>query len=120
MYADYAYYRAEYGGGQVPEDAYPFIGRQASRVLDALTFGRIYGPYAASDEVRMACCAVAEVLYDARESGGREVARERLDAMEVAYAAGAPGIHRQCLDAARLYLWRTGLLSLCVRRAERC
>lgn len=116
MYAAWADYVEEYGGVAVPEAAFDRVCRRAGDWLDALTFGRIDGVYAATAAVRKACCAVCDVLYADELAGGQAVARERLDSYEVAYAAGAgESLARRALRAARVYLWRTGLLSMAVK-----
>lgn len=115
-YADWADYVDEYRGSAVPEAAFAAVCERAGAWLDALTFGRIDRVYAGTAAVRMACCAVCDVLHAHEEAGGRDVARERLDSYEIAYAGGdAAPLRARVLAAARLYLWRTGLLSQAVR-----
>lgn len=117
VYADFTFYEQDYFGEKVPRRQFARMAARASRWLDMLTFGRIDGVYAGCVDVRMACCAMADVLYDAQE---RRIARERLDAYEVAYERGEDGegtLAARLLEAARVYLWRTGLLSLAVAYA---
>lgn len=116
-YADWVFYEAGFLGVVVPQEAFERVAARASRWLDMLTFGRIDAVYGACDAVRMACCAVCEVLYAAEEDGGRVVSRERLDTAEVAYAqTETVSMKRRVLEAARVYLWPTGLLSMAVKR----
>lgn len=62
MYADYAYYAGVYGGTAVPEDAWPRVSAQADAYIDRLTFGRLHHGWPVTDAVKMACCAVADVV----------------------------------------------------------
>lgn len=113
-YADYDYYQTKYLGEWVPQGAFGRLAREASRILDELTFGRISPAYARQECVQMACCAMVDVLHKAREDQ-RRVLREKLDGYEVAYEPGeGKALGRQLLEAARTYLWQTGLLSLAV------
>lgn len=106
------FYVEVYHGCVVEEADFARLMGRAVRVLDALTFGRIDRVYAACEDVKLACCAVMEVLAEEEAHGGQVVSRERLDAYEVAYQAEAGrSLKRRCLDAAGVYLWRTGLLS---------
>lgn len=115
-YADWAFYGGTYGGQAVPEADFARVAERASRALDMLTLGRIDRTYARCRAVRMACCAVCDVLWEAQGDGGRVVRREKLDGYEVEYGAGDDDrLGRRIFTAARAYLWRTGLLSLYVR-----
>lgn len=116
MYADYAFYQEVYQGEAVPAESYPRIAARASRCLDGLTFGRIDRVYAGCADVKMACCQMADVLWE-QEEAQEEVARERLDAYEVAYVQREmASLKKRLTDAAQTHLWRTGLLSLAVMR----
>lgn len=116
VYATWALYKTLYGGDVVPEENFVRYAGEASRWLDMLAFGRIDAAYAQSEMVQMACCAAADVLWDAAQDGGQAVARERLDNYEVAYAGGRARLRTRVLDAVRPYLWRTGLLAMAVQR----
>ncbi len=111
---DWAFYRDMYGGEAIDEEAFGRFARRAAWMLDALTFGRIDKTYARSKAVKMACCAVAETLH-ADGDAGACVTRERLGEYEVGYGGEGATLRKRCLDAARVYLWRTGLLSMAVR-----
>lgn len=112
-YVDWDFYVGEYLGEIVEEEAFARLAERASRALDMLTFGRIDRTYAECGAVKMACCAVCDVLAGA---GERDIVREKLDAYEVQFDAARAGVSlkRQALDAARAYLWRTGLLAMAV------
>lgn len=59
MYADYAFYMGIYHGEKVACEDWLQAERNAAAFLDSLTCGRIHQP--ASEPVRFAVCAVAEV-----------------------------------------------------------
>lgn len=113
-YADWGFYQGKYRGELVEEAAFGRLAERASAALDMMTYGRIDGVYGRCEAVKMACCAVADVLAEA-EGRGRDIVRERLDEYEVVYGGGEVcGMKARMLAAARVYLWRTGLLSMAV------
>lgn len=112
--ADWAFYRDVYLGDAMDEGAFDRWAARAAWMLDALTCGRIDGTYAASEAVKMACCAVAETLEAADAGPGTRISRERLGEYEAAYDGAGGTLRKSCLDAARVYLWRTGLLRMAV------
>lgn len=121
MYASWGFYQSVYRGGRIPQAEFDALARQAGWLLDRLTYGRIDRTWAARDCVRLACCAVCDVLHEDMRRGGPGVVREKLDAYEVMYAPEGPqaSLVRRALDAARTHLWRTGLLSCAVGAARR-
>lgn len=120
VYCTWADYVGRYHGAAVPQADFERLARQASGVLDVLTFGRIDNTYAKQAGVVMAACAVCEVLWAHEQMGGQVISRERLDDYEVAYAqGGGVSLKRRLLDAARVYLWQTGLLSMAVKGCGR-
>lgn len=62
IYADYAYYTANYFGSVIPQDAYDAVAMRASRFLDYYTMNRAKD-HADREEVKMACCALAEEYH---------------------------------------------------------
>lgn len=110
MYADYTYYTDVYCGDAVTSDAWPRLAVQASAYLDRLTLGRLAGREDVPDTVRMAVCAVAEVLQrfaactDASISG---ISSENTDGYSVTYetaAARAEARDKALREAADMYL----------------
>lgn len=67
-YADYAFYTDIYGGSAVPAERWDGVALRADAHLDAATFCRLRRGAPVTDCVRMACCAVAEVLYGHKQS----------------------------------------------------
>lgn len=69
IYADYSYYRHEYGGSSLDVKNAPHYLREASRAIDALTYSRIVatGFENLTDYqqgvVREVCCALADFRH---------------------------------------------------------
>ena len=112
-YADFAYYTGVYLGAAIAQVDFPRLALKASRFLDALSKDSLAAIVTAGtdtatiDKIKMATCAVAEA-YQVTEQGG-QIASERVGNHSVTYnTAGQP--RANILDAARLYLGRTGLL----------
>ena len=67
MYADYAYYEAEYLLGKepvIPDDTFPFWEKKARLEIDLATFDRIPTLEQIPDVVKDCTCEVAELLYE--------------------------------------------------------
>ncbi len=120
VYADYAYYRDEYLGATITDEAeYARLARRATEEVEYYTFGR---SASASDAeaVKNATCAVAEVLRRMEESDPTrkgQIQSERLDEYSVTHVTPyntAQGWEasrrRQIQSALRLHLAGTGLL----------
>lgn len=112
-YADYAFYRNEFLGTYISEDAFDHLALMASHYLDYLTVGKAK-KYDKGDEVKMACCAVAEafaVSESSRDSSGKR--SESVGSWSAAYYSydeiGA-GVDARIHATARRYLVGTGLL----------
>lgn len=106
-YADYEYYRAEYGGTSIPPEQFKGVALRASAYLDSITFGRIEAP---TDEVKCACCAIAEELFSEEQHKG--VASEKAGDYAVTYSdSGEKKSGNQALFlVAKTFLGNTGLL----------
>lgn len=61
MYADFEYYTQEYLGTRIKEEDFPRLALRAGEYLDRVTFHRIAALHPAPQEVKKACCAVAEL-----------------------------------------------------------
>lgn len=111
-YADYSYYTATYGGTAILQTEFMRLINQASAYLDLVTANRI-----ADEEdddtlelVKMAACAVADVLKK-QESGG-ELQSERVGNYSVTYAdtpSKKLSVEGQVIKAIKLYLGNTDL-----------
>ena len=122
VYADYAYYVADFAGTALTEDEFPSYAKKASALVDYVTFGRIeaLGPERVIDAVRDATCAVAEKLkqFDSArvtDSDGRALASENNDGYSVSFRDGdsleAQTVQtKTVLTTIRMYLAHTGLM----------
>ena len=62
MYTSYSYYYETFRGSQLAPDQWPAAAREAEAYIDLLTCQRLREGSPVTDEVRMAVCAVAEVV----------------------------------------------------------
>lgn len=113
MYADYVFYVEAYGGENIPPLDWPRISRHADAYLDRLTYNRMKNGAVVTDAVRMAACAVAEVMHRYEETqtanpagiksesvGGQSVTYEDVAALSERYEA-------ELLEAVDLWLPRS-------------
>lgn len=113
MYADYAFYVEIFGGELIQSLDWPAVSRRADAYLDRLTYNRLRNDDAVTNAVRMAACAVAEVIQRQNQAqganpagvksesvGGQSVTYEDAVALQAQYDAAL-------LDAADLWLPRT-------------
>lgn len=77
VYADETFYTEKYLMGRKPaiSTGFPFYARQASRVIDQYTFGRLKALEEIAEDVRMCCCELAESEHrrekQQKDSGGK-------------------------------------------------
>ena len=114
IYADYNYYTSTYGGSAVSASDWPERARDASVYLDALTSGRA-AENSTMEAVKMAVCAMADVLQGARSAAGGAagIASEKTGSYSVSYQspeAVARATESGLRSAAHRYLAETGLL----------
>lgn len=110
IYADYEYYKNEYRGNVVKnEDDFLRLAPRASAWLDRLTYGRSKD-HADEEPVKMACCAVSEVMLRQESANGQEIIAEANDGVSVSYASSGKSADRTLYDAAALYLMSTGMM----------
>lgn len=106
-YADYAFYRDTYSGDLIKDEmVFVRLALRASERLDHYTMRRI-DQSDISNDVRLAVCAMAEVLFwqEKRKNkyDGREIASESNDGYSVSFA-GATDSERASLTEKELYL----------------
>lgn len=111
MYADYDFYQGAYQGNLIPEAAWPAVARDASAYIDRITYGRLRHGATVTDDVRMAVCAVAEVVYAHQqrdvEQGSSGIKSENVDGYSVTYedsAAASKQYDTDRMEAAGLFL----------------
>ena len=112
IYADFSYYKDTYCG-EMAEGDFKRLSRSASAYLDSVTLDRIAAvtDEKIMEEVKEACCAVADVLLQKEQRDG--IAAESNDGVSVTYATYASETNaneRRLYQAAVLYLGNTGLL----------
>lgn len=105
-YADYAFYKQEYCGDSVPEDAFNRCVARASEKIDSLTRDAAR-TYTVDNRVKLCACAIAEEVYRG-ESGG-VVVSQSVGSWSQTFAQGATPERRVYAIAVR-YLGSTGLL----------
>lgn len=92
IYADETYYNSEYLAGKqaVITAAYTYYFREASRILDTITFGNIK-ENDITDEVRMCCCELAESLYTSEKEQAKSAGKtsESVQGWSVSYTSQA-------------------------------
>lgn len=96
-YADYTYFRNEYGGTSVSEEEFSHFARMASRMVDGMTFQRLHKMAAEDvpDAVRDAVCMAAERLaaYQREKDRG-----EQASALVLEQAGESGGIRSENND----------------------
>ena len=116
MYADYHFYKTEYFGSLIPENAFAEQAMAATAYIDYLTHGRILMvdlPEMVQNKVKMAVCAVAEICYKQMTDDTPAVSSETVGNHSKSYAV----VHKdfaerqhEKLVSAKTYLHGTGLL----------
>lgn len=124
MFADYAYYTNSYFGNSIKEDDFPRLEMRAGEQIIYLTNNKVETALA-SDAVKNAVCAVAEVLNTheqmSKDTQGNPIPgpirSEKVGGLSISYAVDSNGkselsSRRQAeiYSAAKLYLASTGLL----------
>lgn len=114
-YADYEYYTDVFKGSVIAEEDFDRDAERASEYIDYITTGRA----TPTDEVKRACCAMAEI-YDISAkaqssiaSSGGELASQTVGSWSASYRSGAEiagDTQTQLYGVATRYLARTGLL----------
>lgn len=81
-YADFTYYSGTYFGTAIPQAKFPYYAKQASMLINALTFGRTEAVASSllPDAVKDATCRAAELYaeYEARRSNAASSTRNGL------------------------------------------
>lgn len=105
---DYDFYVEEYLGNKIPGESFPQYEKRAQAYL------KMVAPLAVQQleryEVKMALCAVADVLYTDDQNGSEYgITSATNDGVSVTYATAKSSLQRS-YDALALYLAGTGLL----------
>lgn len=115
VYADYIFYTEQYMGTAIAQADFDRLARQASAMIDQLTFDRAAPIITADDNddlierIQLATCAVAEEIQK-QEQGG-QVQSERVGNYAVTYVT-VSGMSNQARlsNTARLYIGSSGLM----------
>lgn len=116
MYTDYRFYYEVYKGNQLTMEQWPAAAREAEAYIDLLTYQRLREGAPVTDEVRMAVCAVAEMVerYRAarasRADGLKSVSNDGYSESYADDAATNAQFAADKLAAADLYLPRSSPL----------
>ena len=110
MYADFEYYTQEYLGNQIKEEDFPRLALRAGEYLDEVTFDRITSLNPVPQEVKKACCAVAELelRLESQEEGKSS---ETVGSYSVHWEPGrGEALSATRYQAAAEHLGQTGLM----------
>ena len=98
-YADFSFYKNNYGGTKLGETDFFRLSLRASALIDQITFQRA----TETEEVKLAVCAAADALYYPGSDNG--IASENNDGYAVTYRTRShEEATREAYSAARLYL----------------
>ena len=114
-YADYTFYSTVFLGNKVTATDFPRVALRASEYIDVQTFNRlIEDPTLVDDNVRKACCALAEIIdqYEKSAAGGAQVVKsEHVGDYSVEYASNqVQSYDKKRYSLMARYLAHTGLL----------
>lgn len=119
-YTDFTFYSTSFLGVAIAAAAFPRLALRASTVLDQLCFDRVAAIVTAATDtntieaIEMATCAVAEELQTQESAGSSDgITSERVGSYSVTYGAKANAAKtnsEKLFEAARFYLWNTGLM----------
>ena len=118
IYADYSFYTNNFCGKVIPAAEFDYYAIKASKYIDSVTFDRIT-PDLVSEDVRMACCDVAEIYYTVAGSSANAalsgIASESVGDHSVTYVTTSNSEtakipDKKLYDAVKLWLGNTGLM----------
>ena len=116
VYADYIFYTEQFRGTAIAQADFDRLAMRASVLIDQVTFDRAAAVVAAGtdtdtvDKIKMATCAVAEMLHKDESEGG-EIQSERVGNHSVTYVKGpARSLITRAREEAKPWLWDTYLM----------
>lgn len=127
MYADFYFYTTVYGGTLISAEAFPALERQAALHVDLLTFNRLHQGWTVTESVKMAVCAVADVIktnakVQEKLLSAMGLKSENNDGYSVTFQDSAnikAAMQFAMTDAAYPYLIHTGLMDRSIGRCCR-
>lgn len=97
---DYGFYANDYLGSAIPEKAFSGVAAQAQRYLDRLK--RVYRVVSSGEDAeKLAVCAMAESLWDNRNSG---ISSASVGNVSVHYHGNKADLKRELFEKASIYL----------------
>ena len=118
-YADENFYKSKYlcGKQTLITAAFDYYAREATKIIQQYTFNRIDTDNF-TDEVKMCCCAVAELIFNAEQTDNKNVSSATVGDVSESYESAES--RRQLLSkkikvAINMWLADTGLLYRGVR-----
>lgn len=93
MYADNSFYTDEYLQGRNPtiSAGFNYYARNASKIIDLYTFGRLEGVGDIPKDVKFCCCELAELIFE-NETQSRDIGNktsERIGSYSVSFSSKA-------------------------------
>lgn len=89
-YADFEFYKDKYLLGKNPliSAGFDYYARNASKIIDLFTFGRLEGVENMLESVSLCCCELAELIYEdemqSNDIGGK--ASEKIGSYSVSFS----------------------------------
>lgn len=124
IYADYDYYKNEFGGSVVPEPSFIRAVKIASSYMDVFTFNRILKSDIV-DLIKDCACDMAETVYQLKlkESTDKTIKSESNDGYSVSYVTEQKDgqdvnllLKNKLYHICKVYLLNTGLMCCEVER----
>ena len=93
IYADNSFYTDEYLQGRNPtiSAGFNYYARNASKIIDLYTFGRLEGVGGIPKDVKFCCCELAELIFE-NETQSRDIGNktsERIGSYSVSFSSKA-------------------------------
>lgn len=120
IYAEEPFYTETYLAGRKPviRAGFPYYAREASKVIDRYTFGRLVKVQEADipDDVKLCCCELAEQCYQV-EKQKREAGKtsEKVGTYSVTFAADSDISRNDASEKHNIIMKWLGNTGLCYR-----
>lgn len=107
-YASYEYYTQDFFGRAIPSaEEFNRLAERASEYLDSITMRNTKSFHDSGNELKKACCAIAEIIVSEESCQGKN--SESVGAWSVSYTS-KKDLNIQKYNIAKQYLLHTGLL----------
>lgn len=111
-FADYDFYTKEYLFGKkavIDTASFDFYANKATQYIRQQTFGNINEDTEIPNCVKMCCCEIAELLYNADKNGHSTITSEKVGDLSVSYeSAESQGQALSKNIKSAIYLWLSG------------